>query len=131
MDIDDDNMDIDIIEISESDGEAEQHINVDQQLDLGDQYDTNRITFDNNLDNKNTRTESNISNLRTEATTPNIFGTNNTIVNTMNTDISVNDISQDERLAFANLNDEDLNIISNVGKDNKRKDEDEISVKDI
>jgi len=49
----------------------------------------------------------------------------------MNTDISVNDVSQDERLAFANLNDEDLSIISNVGKNKKDKDDDEISVKDI
>lgn len=69
--------------------------------------------------------------MRTEATTPTIFGTNNTIVNTMNTDISVNDVSQDERLAFANLNDEDLSIISNKGKKDKDKDDDEISVKDI
>jgi len=72
-----------------------------------------------------------MDNLRTEATTPNIFATNTTNINTMQTDISVNDISQEDRIAYANLNDEDLNVIAHNSGNLIVKDDDNMSIKDI
>lgn len=106
----------------------------DQDAYLNEEFNYNSLENANNAQsksasNKDVRSESHMDNLRTEATTP-MLVTNNTQINTLHTDISVNDISQDDRLAYANLNDEDLNVIS-LGHQHKHQDDDEISLRNI
>lgn len=115
--------------------EADDIIDMSSDSQIGDHELINDTAVNcNDKDNadKQIRSESNMDNLRTEATTPMLVN-NNTYVNTLHTDVSVNDVSQDYRIAFANLNDEDLDVIPHLDNNNqnKQKDDDEISVQNI
>jgi len=80
------------------------------------------------------RTESVMDNLRTEATTP-MLGTIPTYINTLRTDMSVIDVELEDRLAFANLNDEDLSVIDQFNQEkssiNNHKDDDKLSLGNV